>query len=188
MTRRVRRNSWPRLLTALVVIVIVALRAWSEREAFEQPGAKGRLEPGEYRVLRVVDGDTLMLAHARTRVRLQGIDTPETVKEDTPVQDWGPEAAQYTRRFVEDAGGRVRVEIDGEAVDQYGRQLVFIWHEDRLLNEELVRQGLARVKLAYDYSETKKRRLRAAQDEAESHGRGMWSQRTIGDSKSTGNR
>ena len=180
MTRRVRRNSWPRVLIALAVLVLVVVRAWSEREAFDPPAsqdvrrADGRLEPGEYRVLRVVDGDTLLLEYARTRVRLQGIDTPETVKEDTPVEDWGPEATQYTRRFVQDAAGRVRIEIDGEAVDRYGRQLVFVWHEDRLLNEELVRQGLARAKLVYGYSEAKKKRLRAAQADAETHGRGMW--------------
>jgi micrococcal nuclease len=168
------------VLTALAVLVLVALRAWSEREAFDPPAAQdtrradGRLEPGEYRVLRVVDGDTLLLEYARTRVRLQGIDTPETVKEDTPVEDWGPEATQYTRRFVQDAAGRVRIEIDGETVDRYGRQLVFVWHEDRLLNEELVRQGLARAKLAFDYSEAKKQRMRAAQTEAEAEGRGIW--------------
>lgn len=181
MTRRVRRNSWPQLLTALAVLVVVGLRAWSEREAFEQPASQetrstsGRLEPGEYRVLRVIDGDTLLLEFARIRVRLQGIDTPETVKEDTPVQAWGPEATQYTRRFVQDADGRVRIEVDGEAVDRYGRPLVFVWHGNRMLNEELVRQGLARAKLSYDYGEAKKQRLRDAQSEAETHHRGIWS-------------
>ena len=181
MTRRVRRNSWPRMLVVLAVLMLVAVRGWYEREAFEPPTSKntrradGTLQTGQYRVLRVVDGDTLLLEHARTRVRLQGIDTPETVKKETPVQDWGPEATQYTKRFVQDAEGRVRIEIDGEAVDRYGRQLVFVWHNDRLLNEELVRQGLARAKLAYDYSEAKKQRLRAAEDEAQSQRRGIWS-------------
>ena len=181
MTRRVRRNSWPRVLFALAVLVVIALRAWQEREAFDPPvsqearRADGSLQPGEYRVLRVVDGDTLLLEHARTRVRLQGIDTPETVKEDTPVEDWGPEATQYTRRFIQEANGRVRIEIDGETVDRYGRQLVFVWHENRMLNEELVRNGLAHAKLAYDYSEAKKQRMRAARREAEAQKRGIWS-------------
>lgn len=182
MTRRVRRNSWPRLLTALLVLVFVALRAWQEREAFRTPSptrttrAQGSLKAGEYRVLRVVDGDTLLLEFARTRVRLQGVDAPETVKENVAVQDWGPEATEYTRNFVREAGGRVRIEVDGEGVDQYGRGLVFVWHGDRLLNEELVREGLARAKLAYDYSQAKKNRLRAAQSDAERHGRGLWGQ------------
>ncbi|MCA9235467.1 MAG: thermonuclease family protein, partial [Planctomycetales bacterium] len=103
------------------------------------------------------------------------IDTPETVKEGTPVQPWGPEATEYTKQFVRDAGGRIRVEVDGEYADQYGRRLIFVWYGDRLLNEELVRQGLARPKLAYDYSQGKKDLLKRAQREAQSAGRGIWS-------------
>ena len=181
MIRRVRRNSWPRVLVVLAVLMLVAVRVWYERDSFEPPAsqnprrADGTLQADQYRVLRVIDGDTLLLEYARTRVRLQGIDTPETVKKDTPVKDWGPEATQYTKRFVQDAEGRVRIEIDGEAVDRYGRQLVFVWHNDRLLNEELVRQGLARAKLAYDYSEAKKQQLRAAEDEAQRSRLGIWS-------------
>ena len=181
MSRPVRYHWWPRLLIALVIAFLVALRGWQERGAFQPPSsqivrhAAGSLQSGEYRVLRVIDGDTLLLEHARTRVRLQGIDTPETVKEHTPVEEWGPEATQYTRRFVQDADGRVQIEIDGEAVDRYGRQLVFVWYQNRMLNEELVREGLARAKLAYDYSEEKKQRLRKAEDEAQIAGRGIWS-------------
>ena len=181
MPRRVKYKSWTQLVVALVVTIFIAIRSWQERDAFEPPdlgdsrSVEGTLQPGEYRVLRVVDGDTLLLEHSRTRVRLQGIDTPETVKERSPVEKWGPEATQYTKRFIQDADGRVRLEIDGEAVDQYGRSLVFVWHQDRLLNEELVRQGLAKAKLAYDYSEPKKQMLRRAEDAAQADNRGIWS-------------
>jgi micrococcal nuclease len=182
MTRRVYRNSKKRLLVALVVMLLIAIRAWSERDSFQQPDSQrsrptdAGLLTGECRVLRVIDGDTLLLEQAHTRVRLQGIDTPETVKENTPVEAWGPEASQYTKRFVHDANGRVRIENDGEAADRFGRQLVFVWHNDRMLNEELVRQGLAKAKLGYEYSEAKKQQLRAAQDDAQKHHRGIWSQ------------
>jgi micrococcal nuclease len=185
MTRRVLRNSWRRALIALVVILLVAIRGWQERDSIEPPDSQksrshnGTLLAGECRVLRVIDGDTLLLEQARTRVRLQGIDTPETVKENTPVEDWGPEATQYTKQFVQDANGRVRIENDGETIDRYGRQLVFVWLNDRMLNEELVRQGLAKAKLGYDYSEAKKQRLRAAQDDAQRNQRGMWSRRAL---------
>ena len=182
MSRLLKRRSWKRLLISLAVLVFIAVRTWQERESFEPPPAgssrqtdAGNLAPGEYRVLRVVDGDTLLLEYARTRVRLQGIDTPETVKEDTPVEDWGPEATQYTKQFIKQAGGRVRLEIDGEAADRFGRSLVFVWYENRMLNEELVRQGLAKAKLGYDYSEGKKQVLRRAERAAQAAGRGIWS-------------
>ena len=67
MTRRVRRNSWPRLLAFLAVLMLVGVRLWQERESFEPPAsqnlrrADGTLQAGQYRVLRVIDGDTLLL-------------------------------------------------------------------------------------------------------------------------------
>ena len=181
MRRPVRNQSWTRLLIAIAVAIFVAIRGWQEQDSFESPSERqaqqdtSGLEQKTYRVLRVVDGDTLLLEHERTRVRLQGIDTPETVKENTPVQEWGPEASQYTKRFVQDASGTVGIEIDGERTDRHGRMLAFVWHGDRLLNEELVRQGLAKAKLGYDYSQAKKDRLRRAENKARKEQLGIWS-------------
>ncbi|MGI9456650.1 MAG: thermonuclease family protein [Aeoliella sp.] len=135
------------------------------------------LVEGDYRVDRVVDGDTLRLASG-ARVRLQGIDTPETVKRDHPVEPWGPEATTFTQQFVADAGDNVQLTFGKERVDRYGRQLAFVWHEHTLLNEELVRAGLARARLDYRYSGTMKRRLATAQEEAQAAGRGIWSQKS----------
>lgn len=181
MPRRVQYQSWSRFLVALAVVIIIAFRGWQEREAFEAPTPDPNWQTDDefqgktYRVLRVIDGDTLLLEHERTRARLQGIDTPETVKDNTPVEDWGPEATQYTKRFIQAADGKVRIEIDGESTDRFGRKLVFVWHGDRLLNEELVRQGLAKAKLGYDYGEAKKQRLRRAENDAQAARRGIWS-------------
>jgi micrococcal nuclease len=140
------------------------------------PGAAGpeALGEGIHSVRRVVDGDTLLL-ESGARVRLQGIDTPETVKEDHPVEPWGPEASEFTKAFIDRAGGRVRLSFSQERVDDYGRFLAFVWHGDEMLNEALVRAGLARARLDYRYSGTMKRRLQQAQDEAHRAGRGIWS-------------
>jgi micrococcal nuclease len=129
---------------------------------------------GVYDIERVVDGDTLLM-RGHQRVRLQGLDTPETVAEDRPVEPWGPEATAFTQRFIRDAGGRVELELDGEPQDQYGRWLRFVWHDGRMLNEELVRAGLARAKLGYNYSQAKKDQLRDAEREAQRAERGIWS-------------
>src|SRR5262245_57622544 len=98
-----------------------------------QPGPEV-LEEGTHVVQRVVDGDTLLLANG-ARVRLQGIDTPETVKEDTPVEAWGPEASQFTKDFIREAGGRVRLTFSLERRDQYDRYLAFVWNGNKMLNE-----------------------------------------------------
>ena len=188
MVSRARPRSWTQFLSALCVAIVLAMGWWFEQSPSEQdqhPSPQGNRKPavasaqgfqsGEYRVLRVVDGDTLLLKRDRMRARLQGIDTPETVKEGTPVEPWGPEATAYTKQFISRAGNKVRLEVDGESTDQYGRALVFVWHQGRLLNEELVREGLAKAKLGYDYSSKMKLRLRRAQDEAKNNRLGIWS-------------
>ena len=169
-----RRSRKKEFWTAIIVVAVVSLR-WLLGES-DAPTIPERVDEGRYAVERVVDGDTLIIADPRRRVRLQGIDTPETVKEGSPVEQWGPEASAYTEQFVRDAGGQVRLEFGPERLDRFGRMLAFVWHEERLLNEELVRAGLAHAKLGYDYRESLKRRLRLAQREAQRQRRGVWSQ------------
>lgn len=171
MPARFSRRTSHRLWWLLGLALLVAVR-W----AFEQvaPDPTGALDEGLHPVKRVVDGDTLLLRSGE-RVRLQGIDTPETVRPNYPVEPWGPEASQFTEQFVEDADGEVRLTFGPERLDDYGRTLAFVWHGEQLLNEELVRAGLARARLGYRYSGTMKRRLAAAQDEARAARRGIWS-------------
>jgi micrococcal nuclease len=161
-----------------VVLLFIGLSWWLEPYLPKNDvptRSPGALNNGMYEVLRVVDGDTILLKKDRLRVRLQGVDTPETVKEFTAVQGWGPEATQFTERFVKDAGMKVDITVDGEGVDQYGRHLAFVWHDVRLLNEELIANGLARAKLGYDYSQRMKDRFRAAQNKAQRQKLGIWS-------------
>jgi micrococcal nuclease len=124
------------------------------------------------RVRRVVDGDTLLLKDG-TRVRMIGIDTPETKKEGTPVQPFGPEASEYTKKFCE--GGTVRLVFDGERHDDYGRLLAHVYVGDRFLSEELIRKGLARVLYRHPYSDAMKDRFRAAENAAKREKQGIWS-------------
>lgn len=178
MPKRISRDPRSQLVYVIVVLLFIGLSWWLEPYLPKNDvptRSPGALDNGVYEVLRVVDGDTLLLKKDRLRVRLQGVDTPETVKEFTEVQDWGPEATKFTEQFVKDAGMKVDITVDGEGVDQYGRHLAFVWHDGRLLNEELIAYGLARAKLAYDYSQRMKDRLRAAQDKARRGKLGIWS-------------
>ncbi len=93
------------------------------------------------RVVRVVDGDTLLLDR-NERVRLIGVDTPETVDPRRPVQRFGKEASAFTKRMVE--GKKVRLEYDQDRRDRFGRTLAYVYLEDgTFLNAEIVKQGLA---------------------------------------------
>ena len=122
-------------------------------------------------VERCVDGDTLIVRFGdgtTERVRLIGANTPETVKPNSPVEPFGPEASAFTKRRVEEAGGAVRLVADGDRRDKYGRRLAFVYLADSevSLNEELTRVGFAKAQTQYRFSSEMKRRLEAAEDAA----------------------
>jgi micrococcal nuclease len=101
-------------------------------------------QSGSARVERVVDGDTVILSAGLGSSRLVGVDTPETVKPDAPVQCFGPRASAFTKRVL-GAAGRARYRVAREPVDAYGRSLVYLWLPDgRFFNAMLVRRGYAR--------------------------------------------
>jgi endonuclease YncB( thermonuclease family) len=102
---------------------------------------------GPYPVLRVTDGDTIRVEidGESIPVRLIGIDTPETVHPRIPVQPYGPEASAYLKALLP-PGDSVRLELDVQARDRYGRLLAYVYTEDgRQANLLMVQAGLARV-------------------------------------------
>ncbi len=169
------RRYWYDHRSAAIWIIFLLVLLWRAHSTVVQaPDVPERLEEGIHEVLRDVDGDTILLASG-ARVRLQGINCPESVKPDWPVEPWGPEASQFTKGFLKRAHNRVRLTFSLERKDRYDRFLAFVWDGDVMLNEELVRAGLAQARLDYRYSGTMKRRLAAAQEEARKAGRGIWS-------------
>ena len=122
----------------------------------------------------VVDGDTLVLEGGE-RVRLIGVDTPETVHPSKPVEQFGREASDFTKRMAQ--GKRVRIELDpeGDTRDRYGRTLAYVILPDgRSLNLEIVRHGYS-----YAYSRSPFSRMEdfwAAEEEAREKGRGLWAE------------
>ena len=92
----------------------------------------------------MVDGDTIeaRIGDRIEDVRLIGVDTPETVKPDTPVQCYGPRASHFTHRLLE--GRTVRLVLGVERRDVYGRLLAYVHLGPRFVNAALVRRGLAR--------------------------------------------
>ncbi|MCR8633602.1 thermonuclease family protein [Paenibacillus radicis (ex Xue et al. 2023)] len=94
---------------------------------------------------RVVDGDTfeIKLNGKKEKVRLIGVDTPETKKPNTPVMFYGKEASDFTKKRLENK--TVELEWDVERKDKYDRLLAYVWVEDELFNRTLVKEGYARI-------------------------------------------
>ncbi len=124
----------------------------------------------EYRVARVVDGDTVELDGGE-RVRYIGIDTPESVDSRKSVECFGREAAERNRVLVE--GKSVRLERDVSDRDRYGRLLRYVYVGKALVNEQLVAEGFA-VASAYPPDVARQQRLEAAEQVAREAGIGLW--------------
>lgn len=120
--------------------------------------------------IRVVDGDTIIL-DGKEKVRLIGVDTPETVHPSKPVEYFGKEASAFTKRMVE--GKRVKVEYDWQGTDKYGRTLAYIYLEDgTFLNAEIVRQGYGHAYTKYPFKYMDE--FRKYEREARENNRGLW--------------
>jgi len=124
-------------------------------------------------VTRVVDGDTIevLLDGREEDVRYIGVDTPETVKPDTPVQCFGPQASAFNHALVEQR--RVRLVFDVEQRDVYGRLLAYVYLGRRFVSAELVRRGLART-LTIPPNDRFAGRLKRLEIAAARAGRGLW--------------
>lgn len=127
---------------------------------------------GTWRIQRVVDGDTVVLQDGQ-RVRLIGVDTPETKHPARPVEPFGPEASAFTKRAVE--GRVVQLKFDREKIDRYQRVLAYVYVGDWCLNEELIRAGYSRCITKYPFDRSMKARFRLAEQEARQQQRGIWS-------------
>jgi micrococcal nuclease len=123
----------------LVAVALILLRPWEGGEGAGGPAA------ARGRVVRVVDGDTVAVRiDGRVEdVRYIGVDTPETVDPDEPVQCFGHRAAAFNRSLV--AGRQVRLVFGAERRDAYGRLLAYAYMGHRFVNAELLRRGLART-------------------------------------------
>jgi micrococcal nuclease len=113
--------------------------------------------------IRVVDGDE--------KVRLIGVDTPETVHPSKPVEYFGKEASAFTKRMVE--GKNVRLEYDWQKIDKYGRTLAYVYLLDgTFLNAEIIKQGYGHAYTIYPFKYLED--FRKYEREAREKGRGLW--------------
>lgn len=129
------------------------------------------VQPQKYRTCtRVIDGDTIELDH-NEKVRLIGIDTPETVDPRKPVQRFGIEASEFTNKLV--SGRAVRLEYDQDKSDKYFRTLAYVYLADgTFVNAEIIKQGFAFAYTKYPFKYLDK--FRSLEREARESQTGLW--------------
>jgi micrococcal nuclease len=151
---------------ALLIFILILFMQLGEQD--EESPTKVTAE-----VTRVVDGDTVEadIDGREEDVRYIGVDTPESVKPDSPVECFGPEAADFNRKLVE--GETVRLELGEEQRDPYDRLLAYVYVDDTFVNAELVRHGYATT-LTIPPNDRFADRFAELEREAGAAGRGLW--------------
>ena len=112
---------------------------------------------------------------SQIRVRVLGIDTPETVKPDAPVQCWGPEASQCTHQMLDGAQVRLIMDPAADDIDKFGRSLRYITLADGTDYSVLAaREGMVREYPSYTTPLVKSADIVTAQTNAQSRQVGLW--------------
>jgi micrococcal nuclease len=159
----------------LLALVFVAAGSSVCSQATSPQDAR-RVQGQRVRVIRVVDGDTLIVSSptfsADERLRLRGVDAPELAHDNQPAAYWGVEAKEYLRRRIE--GRDVILHFDGtETRDRFGRLLAFVYvTENDCINLAMIRDGHAYADRRF--ASFMKSQLGQAEGEARKKGRGLW--------------
>lgn len=144
--------------------------------------ASATTTPGYYSVVRVIDGDTVVVWYRgeEVTVRLMGMDTPEVVDPRKPVECFGPEASAQGKTLLTGKDVRLVPDPTQDQFDKYGRMLAYLYLPDGILyNEWMIRHGYAHeytYKKAYEFQKD----FKAAQAAAKAEQIGFWSPDTCG--------
>ncbi len=137
-----RRGSWTGLLLLALIPALTLAPCDGHRSGAGGGGSRADVRA---RVVHVADGDTIKVrmpdGHTED-VRYIGVDTPETVDPDEPVQCYGEAASHFNDRLV--SGRTALLRFDVERRDVYGRLLAYVYVGDRFVNAILARRGYAR--------------------------------------------
>ncbi len=120
-------------------------------------------------VERVIDGDTIILDGGE-KVRLIGIDTPETVHPNKPKQCYGKKASDYLKKRLESKS--VRLEYDVDRYDKYGRTLAYVYRGRTFVNAKMIKKGYAIAYTKYPFKYLSM--FTRYEDKAKKRKRGLW--------------
>jgi micrococcal nuclease len=150
----------------LIIVLLLALIPLYFKTELRPKGSSG-----EYTVESVIDGDTITLEGVDTHVRYLEIDAPEVLHEDSPGDPLSEEAKNFNKSLV--SGKKVKLEFDEEKYDDYGRMLAYVYIDGVFVNEEIVKNGLARpliIKPNNKYADI----IRKAEERAKRERKGIW--------------
>lgn len=161
-----------------IALIVAIVSLWLSKQQVPSE-VLGSLAPGYFRVTEFADGDTISIdMNGQTeRIRMIGVDTPETHDPRRAVQCFGQAASDFTKQLV--GKDPVRLESDPLSTnrDRYNRLLRYVYLPDgRLIQEEIIRQGYGFAYVSFPFG--KSDHFRLLQEEARTDNRGLWGQCT----------
>jgi len=179
-----------RILFPLIVVVVflVVRELQSERKSFNslplvQDSVLTSVTSTNALIVRAVDGDTVTVLidgqSDEVKVRLLGVNTPESVDPRRPVQCFGREASKFLASLLENRRVRLDPDMQADEVDKYGRLLRNVVREDGLdVNVHLIREGYANAYVSFPMNKDRKTELKRLEEEARQSLKGLWSPTT----------
>ncbi|MFA1782429.1 thermonuclease family protein [Bacillus velezensis] len=164
---------WPCLLIVIILVSIVSGCQDSNNSNQKAYHTRASAKEEAY-VIRCIDGDTFIaeINGKQERIRLILVDTPETVHPNKPVQPFGKEASDFTKKMLEHHS--VYLEYDKEKRDKYNRLLAYVYLTDgSSFNQELLEKGYARLAVFPPNTKYQEQYSKAEKTAKQKH-RGVW--------------
>ena len=167
---------WQHHKFKLALLIIVAAATVIQMGWLEGGVKKAeQSQPGLYPISRFIDGDTIAvnMNGSIETVRMIGVDTPETHRPNTPVQCYGPEAANYTKQLIGVQKVRLRADSLDTSRDRYGRLLRYVYLPDGTLVEaKLISEGYGFAYTLFPFEKTQE--FSMDESRAKTAGKGLW--------------
>ncbi len=177
-----KRNKWKPVIIILIIIVTSTLGYFSNNSYSKNSYSKVNTSiPSidsniKYEVVKVVDGDTfdIKIEDQIIKVRMIGVDTPETVDPRKAVQCFGKQASDKTKELI--TGHSVTLQTDSTqgTTDKFGRILAYVYRDDGLfINQFLIENGYAH-EYTYNTPYQKQKDFKLSQKKAREDKLGLW--------------
>ena len=124
---------------------------------------------------RVVDGDTILIKYngEDTKLRIIGINTPETVDSRKPIECFGPEASSYLSALLTGKSVSIETDYTQDDTDKYGRLLRYVYLDNEDVGYKIISGGYG-YEYTYNIPYQKQSQYKNAQAEAMENGVGLW--------------
>ncbi len=191
------KRFWIPLIIITILIVIISYLLYIPFKHNQSSNIFSRLQAekiirtvddvpeNSYPVLKIVDGDTIdvLVENQTVRVRLLGINSPESVDPRRPVECFGKEASRYLKNILGNSIVRLEKDRDKPDTDEYGRWLRYVYMNDMFINKDMIANGYA-----YEYTyHNEQYQFQDEFNDAEKSAResqiGLWNKDTCGGKK-----